>query len=71
MEEQEQDYEQIMDELNKEWVGKKVELTLRTLVFHATITAVRKNFGRIDALIKPVSGSGKMWRSVDKLTLIT
>jgi hypothetical protein len=31
------------------------------------IVDTRSQFGRVDALVKPVSGSGQMWVSIDRL----
>jgi len=52
-------------------IGKEGVLVLDKDGFavNVTIQDVKQNFGRVDVLVVPVSGTGEKWTNLNKLTL--
>lgn len=48
-------------------IGKKYSLYYDGLVINVIIDDIRKVWGRVDAKIRPISGSGEKWVNIESL----
>ncbi len=49
------------------YIGKLALLTLNGMAFKVKIADIRSAYGRIDAKVKPLQGSGDAWVSLESL----
>ena len=53
--------------LRDEIAGKSANVPVGQILFDVTIKDIRYAYGRIDALLSPVSGSGETWIELKNL----